>query len=718
MNQNLPLAEKWIRDGDALRDAGFPGKAAEAYRRAVDLAPELTGIHVQLGNMLKDAGRYAESEKAYRGALALGADASDTYVQLGRALRLDGRRDAALEAFTAALKADGGSRDALRELIALGESWTAQRHTRLGASAISEVVAALDDVRRTLTRIERTLPEVASLASIPPSRWDLWRRLWQVPPAPDTPLRLGLLVLVESAPLPVVLNCLASIAAQRHAHLVAGLITADPASRKALEQRAMQRTDRFFVPEEATLEGGAAAAVHAALESPSLVDTSWVAIAIEPVVLDPMAAGWLAAAVAPGHAVAAFCDEDTLLSRPDAATGAPPVHGVPWLKGAADPELLDAGLDLGRLIVVRRDVLAHVLVALGSAKLGGDGSAVSWWPDLHRRLACEGEVEHVQKVLVSRQEMGAAGGGAISSPMRSLGSVVPQAKVGVQPKLHVMVPTRDRVELLRPCIEALRSTADVPGAIAITVIDNGSCEASTAAFLDQGQRQGWFDVLARNEPFNWSRLNNAAAARSTAPIVVFANNDIEMISAGWDTRLRHHLLERPEIGAVGARLLYPDRTVQHAGIVLGIGPGGSEHEGRGAKADDPGPNDRFHLRRSVAAVTGAFLACRRADFEAVGGFDADDLGIWFSDVDFCLKLTCRSLRVLYEPAIEALHHESKSLAAEFDDRPRAAMFEAGVAVMRQRWGEAFEHDPYFNTHYARWGTPFAWLRPPVGGNLV
>ena len=217
-----------------------------------------------------------------------------------------------------------------------------------------------------------------------------------------------------------------------------------------------------------------------------------------------------------------------------------------------------------------------------------------------------------------------------------------------------------------------------------------------------------------DEPFNWSRLNNKAVALGGPPLMVFANNDLAMIAAGWDDCLRSHLA-RSDIGVVGARLLYGDRTIQHAGMVLGIEGGGCEHEGRNAAADEGGPQNRWRTRRSVAAVTGAFLACRRSDFESLGGFDEARFGVWFNDVDFCLRVRARGLRVLYEPAIEAFHYESKTLAVEFRDGPRAAHFETAAAAMRKRWGTAFTHDPYFNPHYARWGTPFAWLRPPSGG---
>jgi O-antigen biosynthesis protein len=193
--------------------------------------------------------------------------------------------------------------------------------------------------------------------------------------------------------------------------------------------------------------------------------------------------------------------------------------------------------------------------------------------------------------------------------------------------------------------------------------------------------------------------------------LLFCNNDIEVMSSGWDATLRSRFNDEG-VGAVGARLLYPDRTIQHAGIVLGCGAGGTEHEGRNMSASDAGPGGRWMLRRSVGAVTGAFLATPRTVFEKLGGFDAKRFSIWFNDVDYCLRLRSHGMRIVYEPELEALHHESKTLAEAFGDRVRDVNFEAAAMEMRRVWGEMFEADPYYNLHYARWGEPFEWLVAP------
>ena len=392
-----------------------------------------------------------------------------------------------------------------------------------------------------------------------------------------------------------------------------------------------------------------------------------------------------------------------------------PIYADPELKGAADPELLCQGKDLGCLIFARKEEMAASLAEL----IGAYGQAASarpvWWPQLHINLLEKGSIGHVSHILSSRiQDVMKVRSPVSAKESAQTFRIRSQSASEIQCNsiVNVVIPTRDHADLLQKCVNSLIATAEVPGALAITVIDNGSRDAEAISYLEEAARQGLVEVLRLDEPFNWSRLNNAAVKVTKAPLLVFVNNDIEMISAGWDARLRSHL-SRAEIGALGARLLYPDRTIQHASIVLGTGAGGTEHEGRNASADDPGPGSRWLTRRSVSAVTGAFLACRRSVFEAVGGFDATTFGLWYNDVDFCLNVRAAGYSVLYEPAIEAYHYESKTLAAEFDDSARAAYFQAGTAAMRARWGAAFENDPYFNLHYARWGTPFAWLRAPV-----
>jgi hypothetical protein len=217
-------------------------------------------------------------------------------------------------------------------------------------------------------------------------------------------------------------------------------------------------------------------------------------------------------------------------------------------------------------------------------------------------------------------------------------------------------------------------------------------------------------VIRDDAPFNWSRLNNAGVAACRSPILVFVNDDVTITAAGWDQTLRRHLA-RPEIGAVGVRLDYPDGSLQHGGIVFGPG-GRAEHDGVATIGVLPDIAARWVTRRRVGAVTGAFLACRRADYSAAGGFDAAHFPIWFNDIDFCLKLRQAGLSILYEPAIRATHHESRTLSAQPHDAVRQAIWDDSLREMQLRWGDALHTDPGFNPHFARTGRPFELLAEP------
>jgi hypothetical protein len=157
--------------------------------------------------------------------------------------------------------------------------------------------------------------------------------------------------------------------------------------------------------------------------------------------------------------------------------------------------------------------------------------------------------------------------------------------------------------------------------------------------------------------------------------------------------------------------LYPDGTVQHAGILFGPN-GRSEHEGVNQPADAAGPQGRWVCRRRVGAVTGAFLACRAEAFHNSGGFDAYELPIWFGDVDFCLRLRAKGLHILFDPAICAVHHESRTVRSLLSGQNSEQYWRCALEVMHKRWGQAMLEDPGFNPHFSRWDPPFSSMVEP------
>lgn len=280
----------------------------------------------------------------------------------------------------------------------------------------------------------------------------------------------------------------------------------------------------------------------------------------------------------------------------------------------------------------------------------------------------------------------------------------------------VVIPTRDAVDELEVMVRSLVDLAAHPKALEIVVVDNGSRQRIlTKLFGDV--RGAIVSVVRVDEPFNWSRLNNLACEGRNQPIIVFANNDMEMLAAGWDDHLRT-LLNMDRVGIVGARLLYPNGLLQHGGIVMGALNGEPLHDGWRAKGEDAGPLDRWIRRRPATAVTGGFMAVRRALFEAVGGFDEVDLPISCSDVDLCLKVGARGWTVLYAPEIELRHHESltRGHAQDGAERRRA---EAEMAVLLARWGQRAAYDPTRNPQWETRGVRlYAGRRPLTTDQVV
>ena len=263
-------------------------------------------------------------------------------------------------------------------------------------------------------------------------------------------------------------------------------------------------------------------------------------------------------------------------------------------------------------------------------------------------------------------------------------------------RVLVVIPTRDAVDDLVVMVKSLIKAAAQPKALDIVVVDNGSRRSILAEVF--GDACGaMVSVIRIDEAFNWSRLNNQACAGRDQPILVFANNDMEMRTAGWDDHLRS-LLSMEQVGIVGARLIYPNGLLQHGGIVMGGLNGEPLHDGWRAGGDDAGPLGRWRRRRPATAVTGGFMAVRRTLFEAAGGFDEVELPISCSDVDLCLKAGAQGWAVLYAPEIELTHHESLTRGHAHDSAQQRRA-EAEMRVLLERWGDAAAYDPTRNPQW-------------------
>ena len=276
------------------------------------------------------------------------------------------------------------------------------------------------------------------------------------------------------------------------------------------------------------------------------------------------------------------------------------------------------------------------------------------------------------------------------------------------PLVSIIIPTRDRVRLLKRCVESIRAVRDYQP-FEIIVVDNGSVESETLAFLQRAEADNSLRVVVETGPFNYSRLNNRAAAKARGDILVFLNNDTEIDEPGWLTEMVSHAA-RAEVGAVGARLWYPDGTLQHGGVILGLG-GVAGHAFPHIPRGHPGYFNRAMLQQNCSAVTGACMAVRKTVFEEVDGLDEENLAVSFNDIDFCLRLTQRGYRIVWTPYANLVHHESASRGHQ-RTREEQAEFERAVDYMQTTWGAQLLRDPFYNPNLSLNPPGFETAFPP------
>lgn len=257
--------------------------------------------------------------------------------------------------------------------------------------------------------------------------------------------------------------------------------------------------------------------------------------------------------------------------------------------------------------------------------------------------------------------------------------------------ISLIIPTRDRVELLRRCIDSLRRHS-AWAQLELIVADNDSQQAATHRYLRQLSRQG-VRVLSCPGPFNFAAINNQAVAQASGDIIGLINNDIEALHDGWLDEMLGQLL-RPGVGAVGAKLLWPNGMVQHGGVLLGVGQSAS-HFGSDLHDDDWGDHGRNQLVQQVSGVTAACLLLRRQHYLALGGMDQQAFPVAFNDVDLCLKLRRAGLAIVWTPHARLLHAESASRGKE-DTPQKRARAARELAQLRQRWGSWLLRDPAYH----------------------
>lgn len=274
------------------------------------------------------------------------------------------------------------------------------------------------------------------------------------------------------------------------------------------------------------------------------------------------------------------------------------------------------------------------------------------------------------------------------------------------PLVSLIIPTRNGLDLLHRCIQSINDKTHY-SPYEILVIDNGSDDPATLSYLKDLGQSGKVTVLRDDRPFNYAALNNSAVMHARGSVIGLLNNDVEVINGGWLNEMVSHAL-RPDIGAVGARLWYPNNTLQHGGVILVGGVAGHAHKRLPLGA--AGYFRRAVLIQNFSAVTAACMVLRKDVFLEVGGFD-ENLSVAFNDVDLCLRLRKLRYRNLWTPYAELYHYES--VTRGYEDTPeKQARFNREVEFMKQRWGELLANDPAYNPNLALDREDFSLAWPP------
>jgi len=264
--------------------------------------------------------------------------------------------------------------------------------------------------------------------------------------------------------------------------------------------------------------------------------------------------------------------------------------------------------------------------------------------------------------------------------------------IPVEPMVTLIIPTRDQCEILKRAVESILTLTTYVN-FEIIIIDNQSANKETLAYLNSLERYSNIRVVKYDNSFNYSAMNNLGVELASGEIIGLINNDVEVITAEWLTEMVSHVT-RSEIGCVGSMLYYPNDTIQHAGVILGLG-GCAGHSHKYHQRGSIGYAHRLHCVQNYSAVTAACLLVRKSVFKEVGGLDEDNLKVAFNDVDFCLKVREAGYRNLWTPWAELYHHESLSRGS--DDTPaKSRRSKRETAYLKQRWNLGAEVDPYYS----------------------
>jgi len=259
------------------------------------------------------------------------------------------------------------------------------------------------------------------------------------------------------------------------------------------------------------------------------------------------------------------------------------------------------------------------------------------------------------------------------------------------PLVSILIPNKDQKDTLDQCLKSIEARTDYEN-YEIIIIENNSTEQETFEYYKQIKNPK-IRVIEWKDEFNYSAINNFGVRHAKGEYLLFLNNDIEVINSDWLGEMLSNC-QREEVGAVGAKLYYPDNTVQHAGVIVGIG-GVAGSVFVGLKRGYTGYMHRASIQQNLSAVTAACMMVKKSVFEEVGGFE-EELKVAFNDIDFCLKIREKGHLIVYDPYVELYHYESKTRGAE-DTTEKIRRFQSEIEYMRSHWSSILKNgDPAYN----------------------
>jgi GT2 family glycosyltransferase/SAM-dependent methyltransferase len=618
--------------------------------------------------------------------------------------------------------------DAEAAVLEAAQAWSA-----LGVQdGLSDIRRYLDDPEIPAADAAKATVRLTSHLRAHNRDYEAWRRRWIEPrPGDDERIRamtdamaikptFSIVIPVYDTPIPLLVECLNSILDQTYPHFEVCLADDRSPNPKVLETLdAYARRDSRIKVIRRTSNGHISAASNSALAAAT---GDFVVLMDHDDLIPDYALFCVAHAINQNpKAQILFSDEDKITVAGE--------RFQPYFKGDFDPWLLFGHNMVSHMGVYRRDLLEKI----GGFRLGLEGSqdydlVLRAWEE-----AGDDAVVHIPHVLYHWRAI--PGSTAVSADQKSYAIVAARTAItshftrtggpfvsGVgfaagntalkrtrnfDTAVSIIIPTRDGLDDLKACIDSILSFDH--RATEILIVDNGSERSETLDYLAGLERDGVARVIRDPRPFNFSSLNNAAAAAATGEVLCFLNNDTEVVTKDWLDRARA-LLAMPKVGVVGARLLYPDGALQHFGVYTGTAEHGvASHAHHGLAPNAAGYFSKARLTQQFSAVTAACLFIRRDLFEDVGGFDPE-LVVAYNDVDLCLKVRKAGLQVVADADLVLIHKESRTRGSDADGE-KAARLDREAALMRDRWGETLARDPFYSPNHSLDGQ-FGYAHPP------